>query len=529
MRWFTPAALLLIAWGALAFGAEYPWAYAPLLVFGATVGGLGLAASPPGAGRFRALTLALGLVAAASGLQAVPLPDPVVSALSPARGDRDWGALYAAALPGAADPAGGGASPTLSIAPSRTLLGLAFAAGLTIFFLGAARALTAVRPSGVARGLTALAVVVALAGIVQATGGSPAVYGIWYPRKAWTPAAPFVNANHFAGWMLMALSVAIGYLGGGLARSRRDARWRWRDLAVWFGSREGNEIVLTGFAVLVMALSIFFTRSVSGMICLAVVFGFSAWWALRRQAGWRCRVLPPAVLAAIVAVAAGWAGFETVGGEVAATWATAFDPAGRVGLWQDTLRIVRDFPLAGTGFNTYGVAMLAYQTRGRDMRAVEAHNDYLQLAAEGGLLLGLPIVLAAGLFAREVGRRFRDDGDDVRTRWLRTGAVIGIGAVAVQELVDFSLQMPGNAVLFALLMAIAVHRPQPAAGRPGDPARRASPAASLDSRLNPSVVRAVLRRRLLARRVSPAAPLGQRHPSVVHAVLRRRLLAGQGA
>ena len=77
--------LLLVGWGSLAFGAEYPWAYAPLLVFGATVGVLGLAARVPAAGRVLSMAAALGLVVAAAGLQTVALPEPVVSALSPAR------------------------------------------------------------------------------------------------------------------------------------------------------------------------------------------------------------------------------------------------------------------------------------------------------------------------------------------------------------------------------------------------------------------------------------------------------------
>ena len=461
MRWFTPGAVLLAAWGALAFGAEYPWAYAPLLVFGATVGLLGLATPVPDAGRFPpvAVALGLGLVAAAPVVQVIPLPEPLLAHLSPARAAHDWPALYAAALPGAPEAPAGAASSTISIEPSRTVVGLAFAGGLSLLFLGATRALGVVRPSGLARGLIVLGVVVALVGIVQAAGGGPAVYGFWYPRKAGAPTAPFINANHFAGWMLMTLSVAVGYLGGGAARALRVASPDWRGLAGWSGSREGGEMLLAGFAVLVMALSILVTRSVSGMACLAAALGASALWAFRRQAG-RCRLLMPAALAAVLAAAVAWAGVEAVGGEIAATWATAFDADGRVGIWRDTLCIVRDFPLAGTGLNTYGIAMLAYQTPGAEARAVEAHNDYLQLVAEGGLLLGVPVVVAAGVFAREVRRRFREARDDTRTRWLRAGAVTGIAAVALQELVDFSLQMPGNAVLFVLLMAMAAHRPR---------------------------------------------------------------------
>ena len=53
----------------------------------------------------------------------------------------------------------------------------------------------------------------------------------------------------------------------------------------------------------------------------------------------------------------------------------------------------------------------------------------------------------------------------MRIYWLRIGAVTGLAALAFQSVVDFSLQMPGNAVTFALLMAVAAHRPPPPSTR----------------------------------------------------------------
>ena len=88
----------------------------------------------------------------------------------------------------------------------------------------------------------------------------------------------------------------------------------------------------------------------------------------------------------------------------------------------------------------------------------EAHNEYLQLAAEGGVLVCVPIVAALVVFVAGVRRRFREAPKDGTTYWLRVGAVIGLLCIALQSLVEFSLQMPGNAVLFALLAAIAIHR-----------------------------------------------------------------------
>jgi hypothetical protein len=47
------------------------------------------------------------------------------------------------------------------------------------------------------------------------------------------------------------------------------------------------------------------------------------------------------------------------------------------------------------------------------------------------------------------------------------GAVTGIVAIAFQEIVEFSLQMPGNAALFTVLCAIAIRRASVKKGRPG--------------------------------------------------------------
>ena len=89
---------------------------------------------------------------------------------------------------------------------------------------------------------------------------------------------------------------------------------------------------------------------------------------------------------------------------------------------------------------------------------MEAHNDYLQLLVEGGWLVTVPALVLVWLVAREVRRRFREGLDDRTGYGIRLGAVTGIVAIAFQEIVEFSLQMPGNAALFTILCAIAVRR-----------------------------------------------------------------------
>ena len=85
-----------------------------------------------------------------------------------------------------------------------------------------------------------------------------------------------------------------------------------------------------------------------------------------------------------------------------------------------------------------------------------AHNDYLQLLAEGGFLVFVPATIAVVLLAVAVCRRVREASGDSYDYWVRAGAGVGLIAIGIQETVEFSLQIPANAFLFATLAAIAI-------------------------------------------------------------------------
>jgi O-antigen ligase len=130
----------------------------------------------------------------------------------------------------------------------------------------------------------------------------------------------------------------------------------------------------------------------------------------------------------------------------------------RFAVWRDALRVIRDFPIVGTGLNTFGRVMLVYQKSAENVQVQQAYSDYLQLAAEGGLLVLVPAAIAVWLAVREIRRRFAEAGVSETTYWIRVGAVAALCGIAVQETVEFSLQMPGNAALFAVICGIALHR-----------------------------------------------------------------------
>ncbi len=470
---FSVSTVVLLGWGALAFGAEYSWAYAPLLVFSLVVGVLGLLASRGSGWIGRPLWLGLVVVVVAVLLQLVPLPRRAVTTISPAAVATPYRQLYATETMRpveAAMQADEASVRPLSIAPSRTVLGLTFLTALGILLAGCARGIGTVGPRGIARGILVLGVLVALLELIQRSSGSYVVYGLWYPPKVTgNYSAPFINRDHTAGWLVMALSLSMGYFAGGLARGLRGTTPDWRHRVLWFSTSQAQETVLAGVATVVMAIAIILTASRSGLLCLAFAVGLSGWWMVRRQSSRSRRIVAVGYLAAVVVLAASWGRIDVVLGRFDSVARNA-----RIQVWQDTASIIRDFPFAGTGLNTYGIAMLHYQTLQNGLQFIEAHNDYLQLAAEGGLLLGIPVLVTLFLFVREVRRRFREGLDDTMTYWLRAGAVTGLCAIALQAMFDFTLQMPGAAVLFVVLAAIAVHKPYRShTPRSGEPATQA--------------------------------------------------------
>ena len=78
--------LAIVAWGAMAFGAVYDWAYGPLLILCPAVGAWGLLRTVPGARRSAVLAFLppLLLVVAAIGAQLIPLQRAALTRLSPA-------------------------------------------------------------------------------------------------------------------------------------------------------------------------------------------------------------------------------------------------------------------------------------------------------------------------------------------------------------------------------------------------------------------------------------------------------------
>jgi O-antigen ligase len=387
------------------------------------------------------------MLLAAAAAQLVPMPRSVAVVLSPSSA-RVENAL--ALVP----PTG---FRPLTISPADSLAAVVLLAGVLTLFLTARRMFD----RGGIRTLVRIIAVTALALSAIALAQNATARGLMYwrfapPREGPDPFGPFINRNHFATWAMMAAPLCAGYLAAHAAAHPdvRKGGWRRRILRALDGR---TWMMAAATMLLVVATAASLSRSgLAGLagaaLCAAIL--------MRRRSGVQAEpALRAATPLAIVAAGAVLGALTLVGaGVISARFgASRVALADRLAIWHDTLPIVRDFWLTGTGIGTFQVSMAVYQRSRLEVIFNQAHNQYLQIAAEGGLLCGVPVCLAVAVLAGSAWNSLARDRSPMY--FVRAGAAAGLVGVALQSFWETGLTIPANAALAAVLAAIVLHRP----------------------------------------------------------------------
>ena len=402
-------------------------------------------------------------------LQLLPLPAPLVNLLSPRRAELSR------------VPAGSFVPLTVSEIDTRR--GLAFAATAWLIHLVAGAVLDRSAAARRIRALVAgLGAVLGLVALVQRTSGTSRLLGLVPPIEYdghSVAMGPFVNRNHFAGYMLMATCLALGLLvKNATAYVRRaGSRTNMRRWLVNLQSDAGTAFLYSLLAAVATVGSLLAANSRAGLVAFVVALVVALIWG---RAGGRGAVWVPLGLIAVVAF--GMLGLE----QLAPRWQRLSQEApGRLIVWRASIEGMRGLWLTGSGFNTFASAVSRTSAWALPKGATpwqdpeetsvtqnpqmaffsppgapglgwyrEAHSDFLQLLVEVGVP-GLLIVLAG------IRRLF----SVVRKDPFLAAALLG---VLLHELVDFDLQVPAVAVLFAVVAAM----PPTSADHPDEVFRR---------------------------------------------------------
>ena len=472
---------LLLALAPLPFGGRTPLASAVLCAWAAFVCASTLL-SRRSAPRSEALAAipasgALCLLLCLVFLHVLPLPRTILSAISPASAvlrDRV----------GLGEPWG---TAPISVAPAATLAAAGrLSAAVAVF---AAASMVSRRKGGARR----VAFGLCAAGIIQAAYGVPAFLAghsqlsgdaaqEWEGRLTGT----FVNPNHLAALMELAIPAAIGLvlsLGSGTASPQGRRRGIRNRLALALSDPQLGRKRLLSLSVGLMSVAALFSLSragiaLTGMACL-LALSLGARSSRRRAGEPRPKLSWIAWSAGIALLALAPVAYDQamrLAGDYRGAPTDLLAAGGRLEVWERTWGIFLDHPALGSGLGTFASTFPRYRSASVTLRWEEAHNDYLQLLAETGLagcLILLGVIAGALAAARRSFARKHADAD----RPLRIALGCGCLAVLMHEFVDFGLQIPANALGFAAAAGACLVRPVPEAPHTLDPAPRRRGAA----------------------------------------------------
>jgi hypothetical protein len=262
---------------------------------------------------------------------------------------------------------------------------------------------------------------------------------------------PYINRNHFAGYleMVVPLALATSFYRVAKLGKGRHAPFMNKLTNAW-ASRRFPEFTLYGLLGLVMTATLFATLS-RGAI-MGILFGLLVFFGLARSRG---RLKKRADLFAmlgmallLIQVVGAWSQiegrFEQLGEE---------QTLQRAWVWKDSLDIIKDFPLFGTGLGTFGDIYPSYQSHSSLIRYDRAHNDYVEALTDLGyfgiFLAAIPVVM----YGRSVFNRWKAH-DRTYGRIMGAGGMASLTAMAVHSGMDFNLHVPANALLLAIIAGI---------------------------------------------------------------------------
>lgn len=339
-------------------------------------------------------------------------------------------------------------SNTLSLDPYSTRLVLVQLASLLIYFSATLVFVdTPHRLHLLVRTIMVFGFFLAIFGLTQSFTSPTKVYWIRELNQS-TAFGPFINRHHFAGYMELTIAIPLGL--------------------VFAGAIEKEKMLIYLFVAGLMGVALVMTASRGGIISLVseIVFLITVTAIWRKQSERRHRHRHSSRLKRIAArvgmtaalLVSLFLGVLFFGGEFSINRfidsVNTDDPTtGRAHFWSVTLTMIKAYPYLGTGLGAYGVSYTQFDSRNGLFRLEQAHNDYLQVLSDGGIVggvLGLSFVVL--LFWKAIKRaRSRDDF----RRGVALGALSGCFGVLIHSFFDFTLHTTSNALLFLVLAALA--------------------------------------------------------------------------
>ena len=287
--------------------------------------------------------------------------------------------------------------------------------------------------------------------LVQGIAPNGKLYWLREPRLGGWIYGPYVNHNHYAGLMELLVPIPLVLSLTRLAHQK--------------------ERIAAGIAAAVMTGTVFLSGSRGGMLAMLVEFAVLAVVLLRHKKGSRAAIVAGVFAVVLIGLLSWLGGKELVTRLSSISTETRSEISGgmRLSIDRDSIRMFRSRPVLGWGLGTFPVVYPEFRSFYTNFFVNEAHNDYLQLLTEMGLLGFATMVWFLIVLYRSALRKMGDWTSDM-TSAVTLACTLAFTGILVHSLLDFNLQIPANAALFYVFCTIAAAPPLRQRSRKRQPA-----------------------------------------------------------
>jgi O-antigen ligase len=283
-------------------------------------------------------------------------------------------------------------------------------------------------------------------GILQRLANPDGIYGLRETPQA-IPFGPFVNQHHFASFMQMTGGIALGLVFG--RTLSRNTKLLIATGAVLMGTAvalTGSRGGILGFAAMLLVvvfLSIGRGRSAGNSSSLLA--------KLRANAGIVVGVA--AMLLLVLGTVLFVGGDDSLLRGVGVARPGMDISTGRFHFWPIAINIFLANPILGAGLDAFGVAFTRYDTWNGVLRVEQAHNEYLQMLADAGIVGFVLLAAFIVIFFRKASAVISSAHGSRRA--IAAGAFAGCFGILIHSFFDFPLRTFSNGFFFLLLVVLA--------------------------------------------------------------------------
>jgi len=285
--------------------------------------------------------------------------------------------------------------------------------------------------------LLSLGFAVSLFGIIQHFTFNGRLYWTIAVPAAASPFGSFVDLDHFAGFVELVVPLGLALL--------------------FFPSRRREQVPLLLLLTIVPIGAVFLSASRAGIIVLLLEFALMAFFSCMHRMG-KKQLLGAMAVGLLAGGMMLWLGVAKALERFALLAHEGVSRELRVAMDEDTWRIFLDHPWTGTGLGTLIAVYPRYESFYNGTIVDHAHNDFLELLADTGLIGGFCGAFFIGVLFRQgfVNLRIAIGGAE---RALIVGPLVACLGLLLHSLVDFNFHIPSNALIFLLLACMSVTEP----------------------------------------------------------------------